>query len=252
MIGFPSLIEFNSVEENIEFGIKYNFDFLELNLNLPYVQEYLLSNKLPDNRLKYTLHFFDEADFGLYDEVSSAYISLLDKYLSNSHTYIKQVNIHLNVGPIVTVSGVKNYIYNIYYDDYIKRLESNLSKLAKVCDKYNVSLVIENILSLDFICKTFKLLSNNYKFTYDYGHDMTSGSSLYEYFINNLECFNEVHFHDSTDKQCHLALGKGNAIVDKTYNIIKDTIEYILLEVKSSEDLITSLDYIKNIKKEVL
>ena len=81
---------------------------------------------------------------------------------------------------------------------------------------------------------------------------MTSGEGLYDYFINNLGYFNEVHFHDSTHDQCHLALGKGNAIVDKTYNIIKDKIEYILLEVKSSEDLITSLDYIKNMKKEVL
>lgn len=249
MIGFPSLIEFNSVEENIEFGKFLGFDFLELNLNLPYVQEYLLSSNVPDPRLTYTLHFFDEADFGLYNEVAEAYISLLDQYLSKSHSYIKQVNIHLNVGPIVTIAGVKNYIYNIYYNEYIKRLKTNLSKVQAICDKYSVKLVIENILSLDFICKTFKLLDSDYSFTYDYGHDMTSGSNLYDYFINNLDKFREVHFHDSTKTQCHLALGEGNADIDKTYNLIKDKIEYILLEVKSSKDLISSLNYIN--KKEV-
>ncbi len=252
MLGSPTLIEFNSVEENIEFALKYGFDFIELNLNLPYVQEYLKSNKVPDQRLKYTLHFFDEADFGLYDLVSDAYITLLDQYLKNSYTYINQVNIHLNVGPIVTVSGVKNYIYNIYYNDYINRLKNNLSKLNKICNKYNVRLVIENILSLDFICNTFKLLDKDYYFTYDYGHDMTSGSNLYDYFINNLDKFKEVHFHDSTSSKCHLTLGSGNADIDKTYNLIKDKIEYILLEVKSSKDLIDSMNYIRNIKKEVL
>ena len=245
MLGMPTIIDFSSVDKNIEFAIKNGYEFIELNLNLPYVQDYINSKKIPSNELKYTLHFFDEADFGLYDEVSDAYILLLDKYLKNSHTYIKQVNVHLNVGPIVTVSGEKNYIYKINYESYITRLKRNLIKVKKLCEKYNVSLVLENIVSLDFIKNTIEDLEDTFSFTYDIGHDFTSGNSLNEYFLNNLENFKEMHFHDSTKSKCHLELGTGELDVRKIYGLVKNKINYIVIEVKSKNDLINSIRYLK-------
>ena len=245
MLGMPTIIDFSSIDKNIEFAIKNGYEFIELNLNLPYVQDYINSKKIPSNELKYTLHFFDEADFGLYDEVSDAYILLLDKYLKNSHTYIKQVNVHLNVGPIVTVSGEKNYIYKINYESYITRLKRNLIKVKKLCEKYNVSLVLENIVSLDFIKNTIEDLEDTFSFTYDIGHDYTSGNSLNEYFSNNLENFKEMHFHDSTKSKCHLELGTGELDVRKIYGLVKNKINYIVIEVKSKNDLINSIRYLK-------
>ena len=245
MLGMPTIIDFSSVDKNIEFAIKNGYEFIELNLNLPYVQDYINSKKIPSNELKYTLHFFDEADFGLYDEVYDAYILLLDKYLKNSHTYIKQVNVHLNVGPIVTVSGEKNYIYKINYESYITRLKRNLIKVKKLCEKYNVSLVLENIVSLDFIKNTIEDLEDTFSFTYDIGHDYTSGNSLNEYFSNNLENFKEMHFHDSTKSKCHLELGTGELDVRKIYGLVKNKINYIVIEVKSKNDLINSIRYLK-------
>lgn len=245
MLGMPTIIDFSSIDKNIEFAIKNGYEFIELNLNLPYVQDYINSKKIPSNELKYTLHFFDEADFGLYDEVSDAYILLLDKYLKNSHTYIKQVNVHLNVGPIVTVSGEKNYIYKINYESYITRLKRNLIKVKKLCEKYNVSLVLENIVSLDFIKNTIEDLEDTFSFTYDIGHDFTSGNSLNEYFLNNLENFKEMHFHDSTKSKCHLELGTGELDVRKIYGLVKNKINYIVIEVKSKNDLINSIRYLK-------
>ena len=245
MLGMPTIIDFSSVDKNIEFAIENGYEFIELNLNLPYVQDYINSKKIPSNELKYTLHFFDEADFGLYDEVSDAYILLLDKYLKNSYTYIKQVNVHLNVGPIVTVSGKKNYIYKINYELYITRLKRNLIKVKKLCEKYNVSLVLENIVSLDFIKNTIEDLEDTFSFTYDIGHDYTSGNSLNEYFSNNLENFKEMHFHDSTKSKCHLELGTGELDVRKIYDLVKNKINYIVIEVKSKNDLINSIRYLK-------
>lgn len=245
MLGMPTIIDFSSVDENIEFAIKNGYEFVELNLNLPYVQGYINSKKIPSNALKYTLHFFDEADFGLYDEVSDAYIKLLDKYLRNSYTYIKQVNVHLNVGPIVTVSGEKNYIYKINYDSYITRLKINLLKVKKLCEKYNVSLVLENIISLDFIKNTIENLEDTFNFTYDIGHDYTSGNSLNKYFLKNLKNFKEMHFHDSTKSKCHLELGAGELDIKKIYDLVKNKIDYIVIEVKSKSDLINSIKYLK-------
>ena len=246
MLGMPTILDFKSVCENIDFAKKYGFEFIELNLNLPYVRRFIENNSTIDNSLKYTLHFFDEADFGLYDEVSEAYTKLLNKYLSKCFKYVSQVNIHLNLGPVVTISGVKNYIYNIEYSEYILRLKKNLEKVKNVCDKYNVSLVLENIESNDFIINTIKDLEPYYNFTYDIGHDFTSGNYLNNYFIKNINKFREMHFHDSTKSKCHLAFNSGELDIKNIYNFVKDKIEYIVIEVKSKSDLISSINFLKD------
>lgn len=51
MLGMPTIIDFSSVDENIEFAIKNGYEFVELNLNLPYVQGYINSKKFHLMRL---------------------------------------------------------------------------------------------------------------------------------------------------------------------------------------------------------
>ena len=245
MIGMPTILEFKSVEENIAFAKVNKFDFIELNLNFSYVRKFIENNDYIDPSLTYTLHFFDEADFALYDEVSEAYITLLDKYLSKGKNYLKQVNIHLNLGPIVTISGIKHYLYEEEFDEYISRLITNLRKVKEVTDKYNIDLVLENVVSEDFIIKTYSYLEKEFSFCYDIGHDKTSSSKLEDYFYSHLNKFKEVHFHDATNNKCHLAFLEGNLNIKEIYNKIK-VVKYILIEVKSKEDLIKSISYLKS------
>lgn len=245
MLGMPTILEFKSVEENISFAKQYKFDFIELNLNFSYVRNFILNNESIDPSLTYTLHFFDEADFALYDEVSEAYIKLLDKYLSKGRNYLKQVNIHLNLGPVVTISGEKHYLYKEEFDEYINRLITNLKKVKEITNKYHIDLVLENVISEDFIINTYPYLEKEFSFCYDIGHDKTSLSKLEDYFYSHLDNFKEVHFHDATSTKCHLSFQEGNLNIKEIYNQIKE-IKYILIEVKSKEDLIKSISYLKN------
>ena len=73
--------------------------------------------------IKATLHFYDEADLGSYPEVVDAYLVLLERYCKLGEGYIESMNIHLCPGPVVTISGVKNYIYEKEYDEYIERFK---------------------------------------------------------------------------------------------------------------------------------
>ena len=115
-LGMPILFEYDTIEENLVLAKKLNLDFLELNLNFGYCRREMEEGKLFDLLEKYnilaTLHFYDEADFGSYDEVVEGYIKLFEKYITLGHKYIKLVNVHNNPGPVVTISGVKNYIYD--------------------------------------------------------------------------------------------------------------------------------------------
>ena len=83
-LGMPQLYEYDTIEENLILAKQLNLDFIELNLNFGYCRKEMEEGKLFDLLKKYnieaTLHFYDEADFGSYDEVVNAYLILLEKY----------------------------------------------------------------------------------------------------------------------------------------------------------------------------
>ena len=55
----------------------------------------------------------------------------------------------------------------------------------------------------------------------------------------------EFHFHDAVDKKCHLVLGEGD--MDLTFYKTLISNQYVVLEVKSSEDLKKSINVFKDI-----
>lgn len=251
-LGMPILYEFNSIKENVKLANELNLDFIELNLNFGYCRKEIentkqLLNDLKDTNLELTLHFYDEADFGSYDEVVNAYIKLLKYYLSKAKKLnIKLLNIHLNEGPIVTIGGEKNYIYEKEFDNYIIRLINNLKKVKKICDKYNVGLVIENIVIPKYLVNTYKRLKEEgFAFNYDIGHDHTSNDTFKLEILDNDINIKEFHIHDSTKSKCHLEIGTGE--LDLKFYKGLSMQSYVVLEVKNSNDLINSVETFKNI-----
>jgi hypothetical protein len=145
-VGMPALLEFGCVRENADFAHSLGLDFVELNLNLSYCRKSLASGNFREELggLEATLHFFDEADFGTYPEVVDAYLTLLDRYCGYGEGKIRQVNVHLHSGPVVTISGVKHYVYEKEFDEYADRLLKGLSKAREICASHKMNLVVEN------------------------------------------------------------------------------------------------------------
>ena len=249
-LGMPILFEYNTIQENIELAKKLDLDFIELNLNFSYCRTELENNKELYKQLQYanletTIHFYDEADMATYDEVFNGYFSLLKKYLKRTKKLnTKILNVHLNEGPVVTISGNKNYIYDKEYDVYIERLIRNLRKVEKECNKYNIKLVIENIIIPPYLEKTYyRLIKEGFNFNYDIGHDHTYYDVLKRISSETKMNFLEFHIHDSTKTKCHLELGTGELDLDYYKDMAKDS--YVVLEVKSSSDLINSVEKMK-------
>lgn len=248
-LGMPQLYEFDTIEENLILAQKLNLDFIELNLNFGYCRAEMEAKTVADLLKKYnmeaTLHFYDEADFGSYDEVVNAYTTLLERYAKLGKGYIKQINMHLIPGPVVTISGVKNYIYEKEYDVYIKRLISNFKKAEAICNENGINMVIENTDNIPaYMKQVYKdLYDNKFRFCYDIGHDGLSYDIIYE--INselNLP-FDEFHIHDGTRKKCHLTLGEGEIDIKKFKKLAEDNNAYVVLEVKQMSDLLLSVPY---------
>ena len=254
-IGMPQLFEFDNIEDNLRVGKELGLDFIELNLNFGCTRKEMEEGKvaflLKEYNMEATLHFYDEADLASYEEVVNAYITLLKRYLKLGKDYIKQINIHLIPGPVVTVSGVKNYIYDKEYDDYINRLIKNLSKAQKICQKYHINMVLENTdLLPDYQKKVYyKLQEEGFRFCYDVGHDYLSNDKLYSIQKGiDLPC-GEFHIHDGANSKCHLALSDGIIDFNKFKDLLKNNDSYVVLEVKQASDLVKSVPIFKELIK---
>ncbi len=256
-IGMPVLFEYDSVCENVKLAKELNVDFIEMNLNMAYCREALegkedLHKLFNENNLDMTLHFYDETDFATYVEVIDAYLGLLEKYVKLGAKYnLKKVNIHLNCGPVVTISGVKNYIYEKEGEDFKKRITRALNKALDILSPYGIDLVIENVnygKEIPYLKDVYRFLkAEGYNFNLDVGHDDNSG-----YFVTKLDKeidlgFKEFHVHDANGKTDHLCLGDGNVDLKYYKSLAEKNDAYVLLEVKSSDDLRKSVPYFKNL-----
>lgn len=252
-LGMPQLYEYDTIEDNLKLAKTLGLDFIELNLNFGYCRKEMEASSVCELLKKYqleaTLHFYDEADLGSYDEVVDAYLVLLNRYATLGKGYIKNINMHLIPGPVVTISGVKNYIYEKEYDVYIKRLINNFKKALDICNENGINMVIENTDNIpNFMKKTYlDLYKSGFRFCYDIGHDSLSYDIVYN--VNkelNLP-FDEFHIHDGTRTKCHLSLGKGEIDIKKFKDLADANNAYVVLEVKQKSDLIESVPIFKNL-----
>ena len=247
-LGMPQLFEYESFEDNFKLAKKLDLDFIELNLNFASCREALEKHQIQglvdQYNIETTLHFYDEADLGSYDEVVKAYLGLLERYASLGKGFVKQINVHLIPGPVVTISGIKHYVYEKEYDSYIKRLVANLKEAENICHKYNVNMVIENTDNTpDYQARVYQdLYKEGFRFCYDIGHDHLSNDIVLG-LLNDVSLpFDEFHVHDAKNRStCHLALGTGVLDIAKYKRLAENSNAYVVLEVKQESDLLISV-----------
>ena len=244
----PQLFEYENLEDNFKLAKKLGLDFIELNLNFASCRDGLENGSLRKLINQYnigtTLHFYDEADLGLYDEVVKAYLELLDKYASLSKGFVKQINIHLIPGPVVTIAGIKHYVYEKEYDSYIKRLVKNLKEAEGICRKYDMNMVIENTDNTPaYQARVYQdLYKEGFRFCYDIGHDHLSNDIVLGLLKEVSLPFDEFHIHDAKNRStCHLALSQGTLDIAKYKRLAESNNAYVVLEVKQESDLLTSV-----------
>ena len=247
-LGMPELFEYKSIEDNFKLAKKLDLDFIELNLNFSSCREALEKKQVLDLVSKYnievTLHFYDEADLGSYDEVVKAYLGLLDRYASLGKGFVKQINIHLIPGPVVTIAGIKHYVYEKEYDSYIERLIKNLKEAESICHKYNINMVIENTDNTpSYQARVYQdLYKEGFRFCYDIGHDHLSNDIVLGLLKDVNLPFDEFHVHDAKNHStCHLALQTGTLDISKYKRLAENNNAYVVLEVKQESDLLSSI-----------
>lgn len=123
-----------------------------------------------------------------------------------------------------------------------------LNGLAK---KFDVEIMFENLKLPSYLKEGFKIVGSfeSLFFTLDMGHDLKNNSGAEEFFLEyNSKKIKHVHIHDFDGKSDHIALGSGFLDVFKKMKLIRKLEVYAVIEVKEKDELVKSVEFLRNKK----
>ncbi len=255
VFGMPTLIELNTLEENISLCKELDLKFVEINMNIPdFTNENLLKHKntILNSDIFFTLHLNEFIDFTNFDsDVRNAFQTSVVKTIQIAKELnIKTLVLHLIPGIIFTLPSEKIYIYDSFIDEYLTYVKEFKTKVDEVIGDSGIKVCIENtpVSYLNFkrecINELFK--SNNFKLTYDIGHNHLARNKDEAFILENKNNLTHFHIHDChIEKSDHMVLGDGEIDLDEKLTIAKEVNATCVLETKTIEALKQSVDYLR-------
>ena len=244
--GMPTLLEFTSIEENINFAKENNLDFIELNMNLPYCFN-LAENSLTKYNYLFTMHISEELNIGeLNENIRKKYLEEIIRQINlGISNNIKKYTIHLNSGIYFTLPNGKSFLNNKYLDLYKEQIQKSADELNKIATENNININFENTKIEEFTKVAINIIKDysNLGFTLDIGHNEKNKNLAYPLFVKTNK-IKHIHMHDYDLKNDHLPLGKGQIDFSKYTDVLKNN--YVVIEIKETKELLESIDYIKN------
>ncbi len=252
--GIPTLIENSSIEESINLCKELNFDFVELNMNLPQYQlENIDVEKL--NRLKvennifYTIHLDENLnvnDFNSY--VANAYLkTVLDTIEIAKSLNVKIINMHLSKGVYFTFPDKKVYLFEQYKEKYLKSITTFRDVVENKLKSTDIRICIENTNGYtNFQLEAIDTLLQSpvFALTFDIGHSHCVGDIDKNIIMARGNKLRHIHLHDAQGKKDHMTLGTGDIDIKKYIQLADKHSCTIVLETKTVEALKKSVDWL--------
>ena len=253
-LGMPTLVELDSLEQNIELCQKLQLNFIEINMDLPYCFPNRINweeiKKYKDIEL--TVHLSEILDIGnINEDVRKQQINLIKEQILflKKKAAIKRYNLHLNKGVYFTLPNKNIYIYEKYEKEYLDSIRKSFKELSEFAVEQEVCICLENTTITSNIKKAFKEVINysNIYYTLDVGHDMKNAEQASRIFMENPSKIKHLHIHDFDGKADHLELGTGKIDIKKYLSFCKENNCYGVIEIKRREELEKSINYIKTV-----
>ena len=270
--GMPTLIELNSLKENVELCKKLKLNFIELNMNIPLfsvlgiedennfelkkiIEELNFYQK--EFGIYFTIHLYENfnfADSNIY--IKNAYLKTLKAVIKNSKKInCPIINMHLNKGIYFTLPTEKVFLFEKYKEEFNNSLEEFIKFCNCEISDSNIFISIENTDGwTDFEKKSIEkiLMNKNFSLTFDIGHSQAIGNIDQDFILKNKSKLKHFHIHDGTlpnaaTKQFgknHLQLGTGNINLKEKIYLAKETNSRCVIETKTVESLVESVKWI--------
>ncbi len=245
--GMPTLLEINTLEDNVALCKELGLKFVEINCNVPEFQvENMDANRLlkltEDTGIYFTFHL-DE-----YLSVTDPNMKISEAYIQsviNSIEFAKKANIpnltmHFLNGVVFTLPHKKVYVYEKYSEYYIERLRVFRDRVTKAVGNAPVKLCIENVVGFEGYMKDgidMLLESDAFGLTYDCGHNHRYHNVDQEYISKHAEKINHMHLHDCIGLNDHQALGVGDLDLRKELAFVEGKAKRVVIEVKTVDGL---------------
>ncbi len=255
--GMPTLIEKNSIIENVFLCKKLDLDFIELNMNLPYcMPENISSKELLEIKNEYdvgfTLHFPEDIDFGhFYEEVRQANIRLFRSIaIWASEFGVEKINIHLNPGIYFTLPTEKVFVYEKNKELFTARYLDSMTKIRDIAEPLGMKVCVENMQAHKFVEETYEKLSHvpGIYFTWDVGHDAMSDYKIKEIYLKNPNKVKHMHLHDYDGIRDHQVLFTGTVPIKERLKFAKENNSTVVIETKTVEALEESVKRLRTLK----
>lgn len=251
--GMPSLIECADIEENVRLCRECGLDFIELNMNLPMFQPDELPRAI-DYAQKHgvgiTIHADENLDcMDFSAPVAEAYLSvLIDTIQIARKCGVPTVNLHLNRGVYFSLPDRKIFLYDVYRERYLARVQEMRDRCAEAAEK-DVRVLIENTNGfLPFQKAAIELLlkSEAFGLTWDVGHSQTAAIDDASFLLEHLNCIEHFHIHDARGGKCHLALGAGETDIQCYLALAEKQNARCVIEVKTAKVLAQSAEWLRS------
>lgn len=248
--GMPSLLEYPSIMENAIACKSLDFQFVELNMNLPHfqsnkIEEAQLINAKQQHGVYFTLHLEENCnpfDFNPY--VSNAYLQTVIEAIALAKRHqMPIINMHMVEGIHFKLPNQITYLYEQYLDVYLEKICIFRNLCAKEINRSAIHICIENCNGFHpFMQRGIALLleSDCFGLTLDVGHSHCANDIDNLFMIQKQDRLLHMHLHDANGQTCHLTFGSGMLDIKEKMRLAKEHGCRIVWEVKSMQGLLAS------------
>jgi sugar phosphate isomerase/epimerase len=246
--GMPSLIELDTLEDNVKLCKRIGLSFIELNMNLPQYQiEKIDISKLIEVQRKekvyFTFHLPEEIDMASFNKkIRNVYLDMVKEVIEISKI-IKSpiINMHMNLGVHFKMPDYRIYLYEKYFNEFYNNVLAFKMFASDWIEDSNIKISVENtgIYKFDFIYKAISelLTSDKFALTWDIGHDYSSGGTDGKFIMDNINRLKHMHIHDAKDKDNHLPLFSGDIDIKDKLDIAEKAGATCVIETKTVKGL---------------
>ena len=255
IVGMPTLMECESIEQNVALCKELGLQFIELNMNLPPYQLDRIDvshyrKLMEEYGIFFTLHLPEELNIADANwRVREAYLqTVLDAIALGKALQMPLLNMHMNTGVYFTLPKQRIYLFDSFRDEYLKHVASFRERVAETVGETGICLAIENtgIYDLGFITAAVdELLAQScFGLTWDVGHDAVSGNRDAAFVTRHQHRLRHFHLHDVSNGKDHLPLGTGIVELEDRLELAARHACSCVLETKTIEGLRESVAWL--------
>ncbi len=266
--GMPTLIENDTLAQNISLCRMLGLSFVELNMNFPEFQVEklertdLLAKMGADAGIYFTIHLDENlnvADFNLL--VAEAYLETVRRTIEVAKKLVPlknqfgdpgqplTVNMHMHHGIYITLPDRKVQLYERYFPVYVDAIERFRDLCTEWIGDADVRIVVENtdgFKPYEMRAIELMLMSPVFGLTWDIGHSKATREVDVPFIETNVERLMHMHVHDATESPArnHLALGDGEIDLAARLSLAAEHNARCVLETKTIEALRSSVKWL--------